>query len=304
MARYRRTIRLCGAVLGTAALLPLSGVAEHPIDIQRLAARGDYYEALLAYERIPKRVMTSDAVLAAAKSAWALSLPDRAIEEYEHLLAQPGLPITERARIELSRGIIELQEGRPQVAVVYAERAVNRLADPSELRSRIWLLWAESLAAVKSLDMAEDRYTKALEEAAPESRAEIYFLRGQCRMMLGKDFDAVSDLKEVPLHNDRTGASLRYLAQIEYKLNNIQESAFWLETGRKDYPEDFLDSWVDYVLLTNAADEGSILKVRSIREEANKKYPPSDYWISLMEARAEALEWSVRTRMKEGQDAR
>lgn len=294
MNRQYQFVTVVFVTLLSILIVPVQGWGDHPIDVQRLAAQGEYFQALATNDRVANRVSTTDSVLAAARSAWALSLPQPAADLYEKALRDSTLSPTDRARIELARGIIEYQENRPQVAALFADRALARLPNPGPLRSKVWLLHAESKMKLRAFGAAERFYEKALEESDPADVTEVSFLLGQCQVVLGKETEARVSLKRVPLDHERTPAALRYLAQISLRSGDSDQTAFWLETGREKYPESFLDSWVDYALLKIAAEQNNFEKVREIREQALKKYPPSDYWLSLLEAQAEVYEWQRR----------
>jgi tetratricopeptide (TPR) repeat protein len=283
---------LCVIILTAITSLPVS--ADYPIDVQRAAAEGDYYTAMLSYERMPKRLATTPAILSAAQSAWALSLPKIAIENYEKALRDPQLSDLERARIELTRGVIELQEGNPQVAILFAERASEKLKESSSLRSKIWLLWAEGLMRLGSVGAAEEKYKSAQAEAAPEDRGEIHFLLAQCQLNMGHQSDAIINFAKVPLNSQRTPDAMRSLALLSLETNDFAQASFWLETGRVKFPERFLDSWVDYALVTIAVRANDIPKVEELRKAAVAKYPPSDPWLTLLEAKVEGLLWNIR----------
>lgn len=283
---------LCVVILTVLTSFPVS--ADYPIDVQRAAADGDYYTAMLSYERMPKRLATTPAILSAAQSAWALSLPKIAIENYEKALRDPQLSDIERARIELTRGVIELQEGNPQVAILFAERASEKLKESSSLRSKVWLLWAEALMRLESVGAAEEKYKNAQIEAAPEDRGEINFLLAQCQLNLGHQSDAIMNFAKVPLNSQRTPEAMRSLALLSLETNDFTQASFWLETGRVKFPERFLDSWVDYALVTIAIRANDIQKVDELRKAAVAKYPPSDPWLTLLEAKVEGLLWNTR----------
>jgi hypothetical protein len=77
----------------------------------------------------------------------------------------------------------------------------------------------------------------------------------------------------------------------------MKSASFWLKKGRAEYPDSFLDSWVDYALLRIAMSENDQVAVREVRAAATKKYPPSDPWLNLLQAAAEGFEWA---RLKPG----
>jgi tetratricopeptide (TPR) repeat protein len=278
-------------ILAAGLIFAGNAFAQHSIDVQRLAAKGEYMEALISYEKLPKRRASTEAVSAAARSAWGLGLSQRAIQEYDKALLDEKLGPVERARIYLSRAIIEFQEERFQTAVLYADRSVGLLTDQSPLRAKALLVWGNSLTEMGLHAAAEQKYVQALEEEEIEDKAELHYRLGMVQMQLGKLDEARTNLEKVPLHHDRTPEAMRFLAQISLESKKYTEAEFWLNKGRGEYPDSFLDSWVDYVLVRVAIGANDTAKVKSLVDEAEKKYPPSDDWLNLLQAASEAFYW-------------
>jgi hypothetical protein len=290
--------RLTAGIICLAAQLVAArpGLAQHPVEVQRLAASGDYFVALTTFDKMPKRVATSQSILAAARSAWALGLSARALEEFDKALRDETLSEEDKARVHLSKGIIEFQEGRFQIASLHAEKSIVTLdalekAEPSPLRAKAYLLWGDSLAKLTSFGEAEDKYIKALDDASPEDKPQIHYSLGKCRVQLSKYEQARENFENVPLNHELTPEAIRGLASIALDTGKFASAAFWLNKGRTDYPDNFLDSWVDYALMRIAVNQNSIQHVREIRQTAAKKYPPSDHWLVLLQAAAESFEW-------------
>lgn len=265
--------------------------AQHSIDVQRLAAAGDHFEALTTFDELPRRRRTTAARIAAARSAWALGLADRALNEYGRALQDHAISDRQQAQILLSRGIIEFQEGRYQVAILQAEKVIELLPEGSTLRANAWLLWGESLVRLSSYGAAEQKYLEALQEASTALLPDIHYLLGECRIRLGKLEDARENFEHVPLEHARTAEAIRRLAELALKGEEYEHAAFWLEKGRSEHPDSFLDSWVDYALVRVAIAQNDRKRVRELRSAASKKYPPSDYWFTLLDAAAEQHEW-------------
>jgi tetratricopeptide (TPR) repeat protein len=258
--------------------------AQHPIDIQRLAANGQYFEALVEYLKLPQRRATTEAVISAARSYWASSLPQRAIDEYEKALRDEKLAATERARIYLSRAIIEYQEDRFQTSVLYAERAVGLINEAGPLRSKSFLVWAQALDRMNLQGPAEEKYIQAQAESDTDDKPEISFLLARCQKRLGKYAEAISNFEKVPLRNVRTAEAIRNLGELAMDSGRFDDAEFWLQKGRADYPDDFLDSWVDYALLKIAISKNDLEKVNNIYTDSSKRYAPSDHWYTLLAA--------------------
>lgn len=287
--RYCRIELMILVLVG--GLVPALTAAQHPIDVQRQLAAGDYYSTLVAYERMPKRKATPAAVIAAGKAAWALSLPDRAVQEFDTVLRDQQLGSEERARLLLSRGVIEFQEDRYQVAILFAEKAVLALNTSSSLRAKAWLLWGEALSRLDSHGAAEQKYFKALEEEDEDGRPDINFRLGECQLKLGKLSEARANFELLPLGHEQSAAAIRHLSGIALDEGRYDQAAFWLKKGREQFPEAFLDSWVDYALLKVAVSQNDSSAVRQIKSEAEKRYPPSDHWLTLLQAAAENYQW-------------
>lgn len=291
MRLLSRIMQLVSALVALCAACAAPCSAQHPIDVQRLVASGEYFEALHVYDKMPQRKTTTDATIAAGKAAWALSLPGRAIDEFDRALHDEQLDAAQRARLLLSRGIIEYQEDRHRVALLFAEKVINVLTQPSALRGKAWLLWGEALSRLRSYGAAEDKYRKALEETPDNEQPAVYYVLGLAQYRLGKLKDARASFEKVPLEHEYTAQSMRRLAELSLAERKYDEAAFWLARGRHDYPDSFLDSWADYALLQVAVHNDNPAEVDSIREKAQKKYPPSDAWLSLLNAAAEEYRW-------------
>ena len=268
--------------------------AQNSASVEQLSARSEHMSALASFDRLPKRQRTLAATLAAARSAWAIGLNDRAITEYDHALLFDELQSVERARTIFARGIIDLQEQRPQVARTYAERALAMIEEASPLRARILALRAQAEMQERLLADAEKDLGEAIEQASSEDIAEYHFLRAECRMQLGKRDEARIDLEAIPLEHARTPDAVRYLAQLALDSGQFEEAQFWLRKGRRDFPERFADSWVDYGLVRAALGNSDQTAAREARQEARKRLAPSDPWLNLLEAASEESAWRER----------
>lgn len=289
-----RTITALIRLQVTLLVLAGSAAAQHSIDIQRHAAEGDYFKALTEYEKLPKRRASTGAITSAARSAWGLGMPERAIEEYDRALLDEKLATIDKARIYLSRAIIEYQEERFQTSVLYAERSVGLIEESGPLLAKALIVWGKSLLRMKLYAPAEEKFNRAIDTSDFDDKPDAHFNAALAQMHLGKIDLARENLEKVPLHHEHTPQAIRFLAQLALDKKNFTEAEFWLNKGRAEYPDSFLDSWVDYVLLRTAVNAKDEAKVRSVVEEARRKYPPSDEWFVLLEAAAEAFFWGEK----------
>ncbi len=296
-------MKFCFGIMCAVLLSCGSARAQHPVDVVKLSSDQQYMEALVAFDKLPQRRVTSEAVLAAARSAWALSLPKRADELYDLALKDERLPTTEQARAILSKGIIQYQEENYQTAIVYADRAVKLLKAPSPLRSKVYALWGESLLRLGQYPQAEDKLDLAVDEAEDGTAADIHYLLAQAQQYLGKLEEAQRHYEFIPAQHEKAGTAIRELARIAMQRGNYDHAEFWLTRGRADFPDEFLDSWVDYALGESLLRQGKKEDLVRILDAAEKRYPPSDPWITLLKAAAESGFWLRVPEEKTGKEA-
>jgi tetratricopeptide (TPR) repeat protein len=266
--------------------------AQHPVDVQRLTAEGDYFKALSLYELLPARQLDQDTYISAAKSAWALGLTKQATELFDTVLRNKDLNQDDRARVTLSRAVIEYQEERYQEASLFAEKAVGYLVEKAPLRGRALLLLGQSLLRLGAYASAEQKLVGALSDAASSDRPDVAFSLGTAQLKLGKLTEAERSFKAIPTDHIRAANAVRSLAGISLQTDQGDRARFWIERGKGNYPEAFLDSWSDYGLTTVALKAGDMPQAREVVEKAEKRYPPSDAWLILMQAALEQAEWN------------
>lgn len=288
---FGNSVHLCLVVL---LLHSADSHAQHQIDVQRLSAAGEHLKALTLYEILPVRKMGTDTRIAAAKSSWALGLNRQAAEQFDAVLRDATLSLENRARITLSRGIIEYQEERYPEASLYAEKTISYLRDSSPLRGRAYLLWGQSLSRSGAYGAAEYKLEQALSDADEGDKAEINYALGMVEMRIGKLEKAEDRLKAIPAQHDRSATAVRGLASIALQTNQTERARFWIEKGKSSYPEAFLDSWAEYGLMQVAVANGDLPEARKLVDEAQKNYPASDSWLILMRAALEESEWEHR----------
>lgn len=275
--------------------------AEHPVDVQRAEASAEYLTALELYKTIPQRRRTLEATLAAARSAWALSLPTQAKELFDLALRDNRITKIERTRVYFSKGIIEYQDEDYAEALLFANKALEGLTEASELRSQVNLLSAEAYTKLGKLAQAEQKYQMAIEEAGMNDRAELNFLLAEARMHLGKNEESAKNFMAIPIDAPRGAAAITGLAQIEIQKGNFTNAVEWLEKGRAEFPESFLDSNSGYNLMKAYLGAGNLEAAQQLEESSRQKFAPSDGGVVLMQALLEASLWQNEIKAKEGQ---
>jgi len=269
--------------------------AQHPIEVERKAQEGKWLEALATYHALPSRRITPTAAIAAGKSAWALGLVSEAKNEYDRALhlesPVDALSSVDRARVLFARGIIEFQERNYRGAIVFVEKADEIVSEEGPLRSEIYQLWGEALYKLNKIKGASEKLEEALNGIKPESKGDLAYLLASAQMQLGKLDEAKSNFEMVPLRHPKSPLAMKGLASIAFEEKHFDEVVFWLNKGREEFSESFLDSWVDYALVKAYAQLGETEELKTSYERALKIYPPSDGWLVLLQAVAEEYLW-------------
>jgi tetratricopeptide (TPR) repeat protein len=284
----------------TVIAMPVAAVAQHAAEVQKLSADGEHMKALAMYELLPNKKLVSETRIAAAKSAWALGLNRQAAEGFDAILRDPTLQPDIRTRLILSRGVIEYQEERYQEAALYAEKAISYMRESVPLRGRAYLLWGQSLLRTGAYLSAHDKFEKGLQDVQPQDRAEAHFALGLVDLKLARYAEAQKNLEAIPMDHARTPVAVRMLAAISLETNQYDRARFWIEKGKTDHPEAFVDSWGDYGLVQAALARGDMVEARRITEIAQKQFAPSDSWLILMQSSLEVAEWKKREQVSVG----
>lgn len=273
--------------------------AQHPLDVQRLTAQGRHLDAVVTWEKMAKRITTVDATIAAARSAWALSLPETAHDQFDEALRSNELSALHRASLTFAKAILFFQENRFELATVWGEKA-QTLCPPSAtgLRARIFGLLGEAELELERVASAEQHLSAALKFAASADAPELAFHLARARIRLGKLDDARAALEQIPLSHERAPEAIRALAVVAARQRDLPRVGFWLTQGRQEFPDKFLDGWVDYMLMESAISAADVGRVRELREAMAQRLPPSDHWRVLSEASAEAFEWDAGVRAR------
>lgn len=287
-------VHLLLAMLTLSWVIPTAS-AQHPIDIEKKAQAGEWLEALSAYKMLPSRRITPSAALAAAKSAWALGLINQAKSEYDRALhLDPDgdeLSDVDRARILFSRGIIEFQEGNYQSAIVFAGKASDLIEVEGPLKAEVFQLWGESLLKANKPQLALEKFEEALSWIRPEGEGDLHYLIATASMTIGQLQKAEEHFTAIPLRHSKSGLAMKGLGMIALEGRKYDEVTFWLTKGRQEYPDVFLDSWVDFALVKAYSEIGNNELLKKTYDNATASYPPSDGWLILLQATAEESFW-------------
>lgn len=283
-------------ILLVASVLTRSDLAsaQHPSEVQKLSAEGEHMRALAMYELLPNKKLVTETRIAAAKSAWALGLNRQAAQAFDEILRDPNVTPEIRTRLVLSRGVIEYQEERYLEAALYAEKAIGYMRESVPLRGRAYLLWGQSLLRTGAYTNAHDKFQKALSDVQTSDKPEAHFALGLVELKLGRYTEAQKNLEAIPMDHNRTPVAVRMLASLAIETQQYDRAKFWIEKGKTDYSEAFVDSWGDYGLVQVALSKGNLEDARKIVEQAQKQFAPSDSWLVLMQASLELAEWKKR----------
>ena len=295
-----------------------SAVAQNSIDVQRLSSKGDHFKAILNYVKIPKNKVSIESVIAASRSYWALGLIDKALKEFEKVSREENLNSNLIFETLFSRAIINFQEGRYELSSILSENTIENLPEPSLTRAKAWFLWGESLFNQKYAGKSVDKYIHAIEEASSSIQNnsiqnnsgkdldfaddsginEMYFSLGKAYLDLGNIDDARTTLLKIRKNSEKYPLSLRLLAKLSIDSKQFEDAKKFLEEGKNNYTDNFIDSWVDYGDLQIAISNKDNLAVNEIIKKANEKYSPSDDWLAIINGTSELFLMSNLTVFK------
>ena len=273
--------------------------AQHRAQIESANQRGDHFEALITFDKVSKRKLSADSHLAAAKSAWALSLPDRALSEFDLAADTNQITREQQEQIRFSKAIIHFQEGRADEALMQSQKLSGDLNESSPFRARVLALAAQCLIRMGSKAQAEEKLVQAFVESSYLDRADIAFQLAELQNQLGRWEEAKRYLRTIGFEEERSPEALRLLVQISISLKEFEEAQTWLEKSKEMFPEHFRDAWTYYVSGLLAAQKGDGFKLEEILTEAQQKLAPSDGWLTLLQAEHESLlASSIRARLQ------
>ena len=270
-----------------------SSLAEHPINVQKNAINKEYYKAMVSFERLPRQKLNKEVLLSAAQSAWALSLPDTAIELFDKILDDKNISNKEKAKIYLYKGIIDFQEGKYSISQIFAKKALSFSNDISEsLKSAALKLLGDSYFKLKLYGEAKREYIEALKYADNNQQPSIYLQKGMAEFYLGSFDEAQKDLQKVSMDNEDAPLAIKLLMKILLEKKDYQKLKKWIEVLNIEFPDEFIDSWIDYAKVKVAISEDNKREALKVLEFAKDKYPESDSWINLARASLETYLWN------------
>ena len=268
-------------------------MAEHPINVQKNAINKEYYKAMVSFERLPRQKLNKEVLLSAAQSAWALSLPDTAIELFDKILDDKNISNKEKAKIYLYKGIIDFQEGKYSISQIFAKKALSFSNDISEsLKSAALKLLGDSYFKLKLYGEAKREYIEALKYADNNQQPSIYLQKGMAEFYLGSFDEAQKDLQKVSMDNEDAPLAIKLLMKILLEKKDYQKLKKWIEVLNIEFPDEFIDSWIDYAKVKVAISEDNKREALKVLEFAKDKYPESDSWINLARASLETYLWN------------
>ena len=270
-----------------------NSLAEHPINVQKNAINKEYYKAMVSFEKLPRQKLNKDVLLSAAQSAWALSLPNEAIELFDKILDDPNTSNKEKAKIYIYKGIIDFQEGKYSTSQIFAKKALSFKENISEsLKSAALKLLGDSYFKLKLFGEAKKEYVKALKCADNNQKPSIYLQKGMSEFYLGSFDDAQKDLQKVSMDNEDAPLAIKLLMKILLEKKDYQKLKKWIEVSNTEFPNEFIDSWIEYAKVKIAISENNKREALKILESAKEKYPESDSWINLARASLETYLWN------------
>lgn len=254
--------------------------------IASLNQEGRHYEAVLRFAQNGESAAPIQQ-LAAARSAWALGLPDRARGIWKSLLEDRSLSLQERTRIRLGQAIVELQEHRPREARQIAELGAREIHS-SDLRAQLWLVVGESYREEKQWTSAIPNYERALEEGSNRTRGEAHYLLGLSSLN-AKDYDnARKHFTAVESSSPYAPQSLRQLTLVELQQERYEGALMWINEGRDVYPNEFSDAWTGYATVRALTALTRLSEATEELKNLRLNHTTMNTWTTLAEAQLES----------------
>ncbi|RME62280.1 MAG: hypothetical protein D6780_00040 [Candidatus Dadabacteria bacterium] len=265
--------------------------ALHPRDVVSEKEKGNYLRAIEIFKQLPKRQQSASSLVAVAEAYWALGLNKEADKYFSQALTFKNLSKKKRAYLWISRGVIEFQKHNFTLAVLYAKKALPLTNEFPLLKARAELLIGDSLFEQENFSSAEKHYKEALKYSAKDEKPAVYYRLGETALKIGALNKALNYYKMVPINYSKGVKSLKKLAFIYTKLKDYKNALEAIQTGKKLYPDEFEDSYIDYLYLLSALKAGKQKLAEQILQKAEKDYPASDNWLLLMKSEKELAYW-------------
>jgi tetratricopeptide (TPR) repeat protein len=229
-------------------------------------------------------LVSAETRVTAANSAWALSLPAKALAEFDQAILSNELDSEKSEIIKFQKAIIHYQEERHDEALMISQKLSSELSEHSNLHSKVQALIAHCLIRMGSIAQAEEPLVAAFTSAPYQHRSEFAFQIGELLVKLGRWEDAESYLKTIDNSEDLAGQAARILAEISLSNKSYDRASNIIEQGLISFPENFKDAWSYYARASLAANKKDYPKLELILQEARQKLAPSDTWLNMLEA--------------------
>ena len=273
------TIMLVSVMLGIA---PAN--AQHASQVETDQQRGDHFSAMLNFDKIPKRKINPETRVTVAKSAWALSLPEKALYEFEQALVSTELPASEQQIARLSQAIIHLQEQRPDQGLVIARKLAEELPSDSALNAKVQMLIGNCLIAMGLKTQAEEHFALAFTQASYQERSEVAFQLGELLSQLGRWDESESYLKTISQEDDRAIDAQLLLLEINFNNKKYAQAEKYLSEISSSFPESLKTPWIYYVRGSLAVNKNDQELLNEVVRESQNKLAPSDPWLNMLQA--------------------
>jgi tetratricopeptide (TPR) repeat protein len=279
---------ICGALIWTPSCVHAQAQTEiekfraPDQSVSELSDDGEHLAALVKYEETATDRTLADN-LAAARSAWALGLTERSRAYWDLVFSDTEFKGPERARSQLARAILELQEGRFEDARSVAERAA-RDVPASQLRAQLWLVIAEALRSQNALSLSEGYYKRAIEEGDRATRNEAAYLLGETQLKLGMVDQARYSFTSIETRSPYAARGLRRLAEIDMLQRNYDGVLTWIDEGRDNQLSETDDDWSAFAYVSALVHLGRNGRAREEQRQMELRFSPKNGWVVLAAA--------------------
>lgn len=234
-------------------------------EITRLAKQGRHLEAVRAWLALDKADRSDELKVYVAESAWAVGDVWLARSLWDELESDVEIDSIDRARILLSRGVMEFQENSLSIALDYAERA-EKLLEPSELQAQVQLLAAEVLKEQGNTDEALLKLQDIEDHCERETAAEAKLMEGQLLLKQGQYQAARKALARADLLAESWNAH-EALIEVNLKLKNYERVLELIDEAQSRFERESSEDKVTYWKVQSLLELGQVSEAEGIVAE-------------------------------------
>jgi tetratricopeptide (TPR) repeat protein len=277
-------------LLVTALVLLLfssSCIAQHPGDIEKAFAENNFLKSFKLFFQLEERNRTARLYRIAAESAWGLGLQTEAIKILDELFVTIRGSREDKNWALLTKAIILFQEKKFKDCASVLDSLEQRIMQSDSLQGELLGLRAQLYAIQNQKNVAIDLLKEAIVLVNDKSKEDFALVLGTLLFKLGKFDESKLYLTQVPPNHEEAFRATKLLTEISLNQGKLEEANLWIEEGLRVHPQDLYDSYTDFMKVKIAIATNDKNKVKKLVNRIQEKYPNTDHWKSLIDAKYE-----------------